>query len=55
MSQKYNRQIRKEMNKNYETAVRQVKLYIEAEAQRRKFFQRLKIAAKYLFKKQLDL
>lgn len=55
MSQRYNRQVRKEMNKNYETAVKQVKLYIEAEAQHRNFFQRLKTAAKYLFKKQLEL
>ncbi|MGP1445408.1 hypothetical protein [Treponema sp.] len=54
MSYKYNRQIRKEMNGNYRAAFEQVSVYIEAKAQSANFFQRLRIALRYLFKKDFN-
>lgn len=55
MSQRYNRQIRKAMNKNYSSAFEQVRIYIEAKARSANLFQRLKIAARYIFKKDFNV
>lgn len=54
MSDKYNRQIRKAINSKYRTAFEEVRMYIEAKARSAKFFQRLKIAARYVFKKDFN-
>nr|DAJ17264.1 MAG TPA: hypothetical protein [Siphoviridae sp. ctkxS42] len=54
MSYKYNRQIRKGMNGNYRAAFEQVRVYIEAKARSANFFQRLRIAMRYLFKKDFN-
>lgn len=55
MGNKYNRQIRKAMNKNYSTAFEQVRRYIEAKARSANFFQRLKIAVVFLFRKDFNV
>lgn len=55
MGNKYNRQIRKAMNKNYSTAFEQVRRYIEAKARSANFFQRLKIALAFLFRKDFNI
>lgn len=52
MSEKNSRQVRKEINGNYRTAFEQVRVYIEAKARSANFFQRLRIAIKYLVKKE---
>ena len=54
MSYKYNRQIRKVMNGNYRAAFEQVRVYIEAKARSANFFQRFRIAMRYLFKKDFN-
>lgn len=54
MGYKYNRQIRKEMNGNYRAAFEQVRVYIEAKARSANFVQRLRIALRYLFKKDFN-
>lgn len=54
MGSKYNRQIRKIMNGNYRNAYEQVKTYIETKARDAKFFQRLIIAIRYVFKKDFN-
>ena len=54
MGYRYNRQIRKVMNGNYRVAFEQVSIYIEAKAQSANFFQRLRIALRYLFKKDFN-
>lgn len=54
MSDKYNRQIRKAINSKYRTAFEEVRMYIEAKALSANFFQRLKIAARYVFKKDFN-
>ena len=55
MGNKYNRQIRKAMNKNYSTAFEQVRRYIGAKARSSNFFQRLKIAVVFLFRKDFNV
>lgn len=54
MGQRYARQVRKMMNRNYSAAFEEVRIYIEAKARSANFFQRLKIAARYVFKKDFD-
>lgn len=54
MGYRYNRQIRKVMNGNYRAAFEQVRVYIEAKARSANFFQRLRIALRYLFKKDFN-
>lgn len=54
MSDKYNRQIRKAINSKYKSAFDEVRIYIEAKARSANFFQRLKIAARYVFKKDFN-
>jgi len=54
MSDKYNRQIRKAINSKYRTAFEEVRMYFEAKARSANFFQRLKIAARYVFKKDFN-
>jgi len=54
MGYRYNRQIRKVMNGNYRAAFEQVRVYIEAKARSANFFQRLRIAMRYLFKKDFN-
>lgn len=54
MSDKYNRQIRKAINSKYKAAFDEVRIYIEAKARSANFFQRLRIAARYVFKKDFN-
>lgn len=54
MSDKYNRQIRKAINSKYRTAFEEVRMYIEAKARSANFFQRLRISARYVFKKDFN-
>lgn len=54
MGQKYARQIRKAVNEKYRTAFEEVRIYIEAKARSANFFQRLRIAARYVFKKDFN-
>ena len=49
MGQKYNRQIRKAVNRNYRAAFEEVRVYLYAKAYSANFFQRLKFAARYVF------
>ncbi len=53
MSGKYNRQIRKEVNSCYSQAFNQALVMIEAKAASANFFQRFRIAMKFLFKKNI--
>ncbi len=55
MSDKYRRQIRKAMNSNYRNSFDEVRMYIRAKAESANFFQRLKIAFKYVFKKDFNV
>ena len=54
MGQRYVRQVRKAMNQNYSEAFREVRMYMEAKARSANFFQRLKIAVRYVFKKDFN-
>lgn len=54
MSGRYNRQIRKAINSKFKSAFEDVRTYIEAKARSANFFQRLKIAARYVFKKDFN-
>ncbi len=51
MGERYKRQIRKEINSCYSTAVKQVYTAIEAKMESANFFQRFRIAMRYLLKK----
>lgn len=55
MGDRYKRQIRKAVNKNYSAAFEQVRIYIEAKARSANFFQRFKIAIRFLFKKDFNV
>ncbi len=54
MSDRYNRQIRKAINSKYKSAFEDVRTYIETKARSANFFQRLRIAARYVFKKDFN-
>lgn len=54
MSDRYNRQIRKAINSKYKSAFEEVRTYLEAKARSAGFFQRLRIAARYVFKKDFN-
>ena len=51
MSGKVSRQVRKTVNSERILLITQVLDFIEAEAKKRNFFQRFRIAMRYLFKK----
>jgi len=55
MGDRYKRQIRKAVNKNYSAAFEQVRIYIEAKAWSANFFQRFRIAICFLFKKDFNV
>ena len=46
---------RKAVNKNYSAAFEQVRIYIEAKARSANFFQRFRIAIRFLFKKDFNV
>jgi len=54
MSGRYSRQIRKAINSRYKSAFEDVRTYIETKARSANFFQRLRIAARYVFKKDFN-
>jgi hypothetical protein len=54
MGEKYNRQIRKEINSTYKTCYNQIMTMCRAKMISANFFQRIKIAFKYVFKKDFE-
>lgn len=54
MGEKYNRQIRKEINRTYKTCYNQIMTMCRAKMISANFFQRIKIAFKYVFKKDFE-
>ncbi len=54
MSDRYNRQIRKAINSKYKSAFEEVRTYLEAKARSAGFFQRLRIAVRYVLKKDFN-
>lgn len=53
MSGKYQRQIRRLVNKKQDEAVETAVVYLRTLAQSRGFFQRLRIGLRYIFKREL--
>lgn len=49
MGEKYNRQVRKEINGQYRNAFNEVRVYLYAKAYSANFFQRLRMAFRYVF------
>lgn len=54
MGQRYVRLIRKAVNEKYRTAFDEVRIHIEAKARSANLFQRLRIAVRYVFKKDFN-
>lgn len=55
MGDKYRRQIRKAINNNYRGSFDEVRMHIRAKAESATFFQRVRLAFKYIFKKDFDI
>lgn len=53
MSGKYQRQIRKLVNQKQSEAVETAIVYLRGLAQQKRFFQRLRVALRYVFKREL--